>query len=188
MKKLDASAMKEFVARNIIAVVCVVASLVMLVVINSRASLIADLQNQVAQKTDESRRYHANIANSARLAESERTLAEANQRALARAIHPANIAENLQYFYRLGEKTGVKYSDLRPGDSTAPWAPIKAVKKHPYVLANYNITVTGDFPSVITYLRSLEQGVYFYRLDSMAASGAGAQATVHLSIDLLGQP
>jgi len=189
---LDTRALATFVKKNPLLIACIVLGLGLLATLYMRSGLREEQQAELAQKSTEGKRYHENLINAIRLDDELKAVTEANRVARERAIKPANLAENLQYFYRLEAETGVTYTDLRQQGVAAAKAPDpKKKSKEPppaYVPVTYSISVEGDFPKIIAFLRSLEHGVHFYRLNSLIASGTGPKVTLHLNVDLLGQP
>lgn len=186
---LDAKALLSLVKKKPVLSVCLVVGLGLAITIYARSGLGDEQQAQLDQKRDEGRRYHVNLTSATQLVDDLKTVTEANRMVHERAINPADLARNLQYFYRLEAETGVKFTDLRQmgSGSTAP----ATAKKQPvstYVPVNYTISVVGDFPKLINFLRNLEQGAHFYRLNGMTASGTGSTVTLNLNVDLLGQP
>jgi hypothetical protein len=155
--------------------------LMLLAVLYFRSDLIEAQQIEFDKYSLESARYRANIANYVQLQEQLNFLTQANKIIRDRALTVDGLAQNLQYFYRLEAEIGIKYLDLRPG-TRAPGGR-KAV---PYVPLNYIVNVQGDFAQVMTFLRRLEQGAYFCRVNSAVASGRDSSVTLNLNIDFLG--
>jgi hypothetical protein len=180
---LDAKALVAIARKQPILCVCGLVSVILLAVIYLRFDLSSAQQAELDQKNEDIKRYRANLANSAQLAEQVETVVKANQLVRDRAIAPGDLAKNLQYFYHIEAETGVKYSELRPG-AAAP----KGTATGIYVPVNFNLTVTGDFPKIITFLRQLERGERFYRLNTMTATQTTSEVILALNIDLLGQP
>lgn len=181
---LDAKALGAIARKHPVLCVCGLVSVILLAVIYQRSDLSSAQQAELAQKNEDIKRYRANLANSAQLAEQVETVVKANQLVRDRAIHPGDLAKNLQYFYHIEAETGVKYSELRPGATAASKGGAAGI----YVPVNFNLTVTGDFPKIITFLRQLEHGEHFYRLNTMTATQTTAEVILNLNIDLLGQP
>ena len=136
----------------------------------------SELRAELDQKSAEGKRYHTNITHSAELPNELQAVIDANRIVRERSTNPSDLAKNLQYFYRIEAETGVSSST---GTKRA-----EAV----YVAVNYTMSVTGDFSKLITFLKNLEHGARFYRLNSMTASVTAAGTTFILNVDLLGQP
>lgn len=190
---LDGKALISLVKKNPLLAGCAVIGLGLLVTIYFRSGLGEERKTELDQKQTEGRRYHANLTNSAQLTEDLQVLVEANRIVRDRAINPADLAKNLQYFYRIEAETGVKYTDLRQvgvvaGGKATPAAGAKPSAASSYVPINYTVSVSGDFPAMINFLRSLERGGHFCRLNGMVASLTASSVTINLNVDLLGQP
>ncbi len=185
---IDAKSLLAVVKKNPILSVCSLVGLILFAVIYVRSGLGSELKAELDQKSAEGKRYHANLINSARLSNELQVVMDANRIVRERAINPADLAKNLQYFYRIEAETGVKFTDLRQlgfgSSSSTGQKRVGAV----YVAVNYAMSVSGNFPNIITFLKNLEQGAHFCRLNSMTASVTGADTTLVLNVDLLGQP
>jgi len=181
---LDAKALGAIARKQPILCVCGLVSVILLAVIYLRFDLSSAQQAELGQKNEDLKRYRTNLANSAQLAEQVEAVVKANQLVQDRAIRPGDLAKNLQYFYHIEAETGVKYSELRPGAAAAP----KGAAAGIYVPVNFTLTVTGDFPKIITFLRQLERGERFYRLNTMTVTQTASEVILNLNIDLLGQP
>lgn len=179
---LDTESIVTAAKKYPVLVVCGVVGIALLVTLYMRLDLMDAQKAELEKYSAESNRHRANIANSAQLQEHLDFLIQANKAVGDRALNAGGLAQNLQYFYRLEADAGVKYLDLRPG------ARVNAVKGTAYVPLPYIINVQGEFAQIISYLRSLEQGAYFCRINSASASGNGSTITINLNLDLLGVP
>ncbi len=175
----DTKALVSLVTKNPTLAACIVVGLGLAVTIYARSGFGEGQQLELDQKAAEGKRYHANLTNSVQLPDELQAVAEANRMVRQRAINPSDLAKNLQYFYRIEAETGVKFIDLRQVGSGS--ASI-------YIPVNYTMSVSGGFSQIITFLRNLEHGAHFYRLNSMTASETGGTTLVILNIDLLGKP
>jgi hypothetical protein len=143
-----------------------------------------DLQQDELDKFQaESKRYRSNIVNSVQLQQQVDYLAEARAAIGKRTFRSESLPLNLQYFYKLESEVGVEYLDLRPGGrpATSP----KTGDPAAYFPLNYSVSVRGTFAQVIAYLRCLEQGAYFCRINSASLLGSGSSVTLNLDLDLL---
>jgi len=112
----------------------------------------------------------------------------------SRVIKPAELANNLKYFYEIEATTRVSIGDLR--QSVA--APVKGAPKTILSAVDYSVLITGQFHEVVSYLNELEHGRYFYRLESInlqrgRSDGTGTKSkadpvTMSLNLKLLGWP
>jgi hypothetical protein len=105
-----------------------------------------------------------------------------------RVVRPAELAQNLNYFYGLEAATGVSLQDLRQGDPT----PVKGVENPPYSGVGYYVLLSGAFAPVVGYFDELENGPRLYQLSSFnlqqGRDAAMEQVTLSLNLRLLGQP
>jgi len=162
-------------------VISVLMTLVLLGILYARSGLIEAQQAELNKYLAEDSRHRANISNTAQLQEQLDFLIQANKAVKDRALIAGGLAQNLQYFYRLEAEVGIKYLDLRPGARFSG-------KSSTYVPLNHIVNVQGSFTQIITFLRKLEQGVYFCRINSALASSDGDVVTLNLNLDLLGVP
>jgi len=169
-----------------ILVVSGIVSVLLLTILYVRSDLSDIQQAELDRLTAEGNRYRANIANSAQLKEQLDFLVQANNAVKERAFKAESMALNLQYFYRLESETGVKYLDLRPGTRNEPGKAPKSTGT--YIPLSYVVNVQGDFAQVITFLKRLDQGVYFCQINSAQATSNGSSVTLNLNLDLLGMP
>ena len=180
---LDAKTLQSLVKKYPVLAGCIIVGPGLAITIYTRSDMSSTLAAELDQRSAEGKRYHANLLNAVQLNEELQTVMDANRVVKEHAINPADLAKNLQYFYRIEAESGVKYTDLRPIGSANPKRSGSV-----YIPVNYAITVTGDFLNIITFLRNLEQGAHFYRLNGLVASGKDSSATLNLNVDLLGQP
>ncbi len=138
----------------------------------------------LAQRATEGERLKENLRNSTLLKEQHDALVAANAEINSRAVRVGNLATNLQYFYKIEADTGIRLVDLRqltpaaqPGGANAPR----------YLRVPYALSVQGDFASVLTFVRRLENGSHFCRINSASISG-GNDVTLTLNLELLGLP
>lgn len=181
---LDGKTLLTVVTKNLIVTVCAVVSLVLVAVIYERSDLSDARHAELSQKSDDGKRYHANLINATRLPEDLQAVTDANRAVMERAIKPGDLAKNLQYFYRIEAETGVKLADLRQTGVASGARAAGSI----YVPVGYTISAEGNFAQVITFLKTLEQGSHFYRLNNLMVSGTASRVTLNLNIDLLGQP
>jgi len=140
------------------------------------------------QRTSEGERLKNNIKHSLLLKEQHEALVAANREVGERAIRLGALATNLQYFYRIEAETGTKLVDLR---QLAP-APAPKGPAPKYLRIPYSLTVQGDYAKVITFLRRLETGTHFCRINAAVftpvTTGEPNDVTLALSLELLGLP
>ena len=150
-----------------------------------RDDVIIEQQEILDKFRAEAALCRANIANSSQLQQQVDFLVRV-QAAIAKRSFPAeSVPLNLQYFYKLETDIGIKYLDLNPGGRTT-LAKAKPQAKAAYVSLNYRVSVQGSFFQIITYLRSLEQGAFFCRINSATVLSSGSNVTLNMDLDLLG--
>jgi hypothetical protein len=182
---IDSQAITVGVKKYPIIVLCGLISVGFAAVLYYRSDLQTEQEVRLATSSAQIARYRANIANAVQLEDQLDFLIQANNAVKARALSVEGIAQNLQFFYRLETECGVKYLDLRPSARA-----VAGTKKGPqqamYVPINYTVGVQGNFNQIIFYLRRLEQGVYFCRINTASISGNESGVTLNLNLDMLG--
>jgi len=191
------------IKKNPIATVCLVVTLGVIAALYFRSGLTAVAEADLEQKTKEGRRMAANIKFAAQLDEQLAAVTAANATINRRLVRASELANNLQYFYRLENDTGIKLVDLRQvsiaGDTRAK---PKNAPKTAFEPVNYAVAVQGTFNQLVGFLQRLEHGEHFSRIQTatfMPAAGIGGEEaagsatrpemlTLTLSVDLLGQP
>jgi len=143
--------------------VCGALAIVLLVVYIVRRGAVPEAENQVAQKTTESRRLKNNIAHSAQLKDDLAALEDATAKIDQRLMRASELAKNQQYFYKIEAETGVKLLDLRAG-GTSSGAPAKNAPKTLYSAVPYTCSLQGTYGQLLAFLQRLEQGEHFQRL------------------------
>jgi hypothetical protein len=205
---IDSKAILVGLRKYPIIVICGFISFILAVVLYYRGDLRAEQEAQLNSLSAQNAQYRANITNSVQLQDQLEFLIQANKAVKARALSVEGIAQNLQYFYRLEIECGVRYLELGPGASSVAARPDKGKQQQArpdkgkqqqarpdkgkqqqaYLPISYTIGVEGDFNQIISYLRRLEQGVYFCRINTAAISGNGSVVTLNLNLDMLGVP
>ena len=131
---------------------------------------------------------NANVKNAAQLPEQLAALTEARADIEKRIIRNDNLAQNLQYFYRLEADTGVKILTLRQNSL----APAKPDVKNPLVGIGFTVSFQGPYLTVLEFLRRLESGAHYCRVTAAGMTTTGGNRTgpitVSVSLELLGQP
>jgi hypothetical protein len=176
-------------------ITCGVFSLGLSVTLFLRPGIVDQLEGELDAVAKEVKRYSTNINYGVQLQEQYDFLIQANTAVKERTLPVDSIAINLQYFYRLESEVGVKYLDLRPiARPTAPSAKSAskgkalAGKSTAYVPLDYIVTIQGTYEQVLTYLRHIENGAYFARVNTAAISGSADSVTANLNLSLLGSP
>lgn len=152
---------------------------------------------ELESKTSEARRLASNIKNAVRLREHVETMSEAVAKIDDRLVRASDLATNLGYFYQLVKDTGVKLVDVK--QNALPVSKDKDRKPAgSYLAVPFTVIVAGDYPHLVSFLRSLENGRYFCRvnnaiIDTSRQTAPGADASeeagdlrLTISLDLEG--
>ena len=148
-----------------------------------RADALVEQQAELDKLKAEGDLYRANITNSSQLQQQVDFLVQAKVAIAKRAFPKDSLPLNLQYFYKLETEVGIKYITLNPAAQAAAAKPAVGTS---YVPLKYSVSVQGSFHQIITYLRCLEQGDYFSRINSATVLSSGSSVTLNLDLDLLG--
>lgn len=176
---IDTQTIKDGFKKYPVLYICGALAVVLLLATYVRSNLIDEQQAEVDKVSSLGKRYQANITNAALLAEQVDFLKQANIAIRDRGVRPADLALIIQYFYRLEAETGVKLQ-LAAGPAVAP------IKGSGFVPVNYTLTVDGDFQHIIGFLRRLEQGSHFCRVNNASISSGANAVVLKLNVDLLG--
>jgi hypothetical protein len=162
---------------------CGLLCLLLIVGIYHRRSAIPEREAVLEERVSEGNRLSQNLRHSAQLKEQHDALVAANAEIDGRAVRLASLATNLEYFYRLETDTGIKLLDLRQmTPATARGGPATKHLRVPFA-----VSVQGEYAKVMNFLRRLENGPHFCRINSATLNGA-AEVTLTLSLELLGLP
>lgn len=146
---------------------------------------------ELEAKAAEGKRLAENIKNSTQLTEQLAEITKANQEIESRLVRAGQLASNLQYFYRLEADTGTKLLDLRQGTTPRTAASGK-------IPVGFNVSVQGTYLQVFDFLRRLESGTHYCRIQTASivplddSGGLGlvrpTSARLTLGLELLGTP
>ncbi|MEO6004513.1 MAG: hypothetical protein ABIZ04_09140 [Opitutus sp.] len=143
---------------------------------------VVQARELLAQKTVDGERLETNVRDAGQLPEQLEALTSAVAKIQAKLIRAGQLANNLQYFYRLETESGVELLDVRPTGSV----------KGPYQGVGFNVSVKADYLTLLGYLRRLENGPHFCRILSTGIAAPSPDRagplTLSLSLELLGQP
>jgi hypothetical protein len=175
------------IRKNPIGIGCGVLSLLLAGASYWRGDEIPDVEAELEQKSSDAARYEANLKASANLQEQYDALVAVNKAVDTRLVRAGKFSTNLQYFYDLESETGVKFTpDPRTG---APGA--KKDAKAVYVYLPWTLSVQGSMPQLLTFIRRLENGTHFCRVNTVSLSSSAdrnAPLTLMITLDLLGLP
>lgn len=176
-----------FLRKNVICVACVLASILIAVAIYMRSDLLPDAEKVAADDAQQAALLAANIEDSQQLKEQHSTLVTANKTIANRMIFVGQLAENLQYFYRLESDTGAKLTDLRQ----IPWSPPgRNAAKMFYTPVSFVVSAQGTYGQIIDLLRKLESGEHYCRVLTCnihpSSEMRGGPLQMSLALELLG--
>jgi|CZKI01.1.fsa_nt_gi hypothetical protein len=176
-----------FLRKNVICVTCLVVSVAIGVTIYLRNGLLPEAEKVLSETSKQGELMLANIEDAHQLKEQHVALVSANQAIANRMIHVGQLAENLQYFYRLESETSTKLTDPRQ----MAWnPPPKNMPKTTYTPVGFAITAQGTYPQLVGLLRRLENGEHYCRVISCnlkpVAEQRGSPLTTTLDLELLG--
>lgn len=163
---------------------CGFLSLLLIAAYFHRSAAIPEREAILEQRTAEGNRLSDNLRYSAQLKEHLDALVAANAEIDNRAVRLASLATNLAYFYQLETDTGIKLLDLR---QLVPTTQARGGAATKHIRIPYAVSVQGDYAKVMTFLRRLESGPHFNRINAATFSGT-ADTTLTLSLELLGLP
>lgn len=163
-------------------------SIVLLVFLYFRSNKIDEVQTRLEEVTAQGERIKTNIKYSAQLDNQLGELNKVLDEVASRTVHAGKLAQNLQYFYKLESDCGVALIDLRQGNVISAPTP-KNGTPAPYNSLPFSVGVQGAFADVMTFMRKLENGEHFSRINSASLKPAGSgQATLSIAVQLLGEP
>ena len=168
--------------------VCVVLSVFLLAGVVVRSGNLSDARESLELASREGTRIDDNIKNSLNLSEHLDSLRAVSENVDARLIRPAELARNLQYFYRMESETGVRITAL---DQRSARSGGDDEEENVYLRVPYEMALSGEFGDVISFFHSVENGRHFARIRNFEITGSQRTETtalnMTLNIDLLGQ-
>lgn len=153
-----------------------------------RSSSRSELESDLKAKESESTRFADNVRYGQKLDAQFKSLVDLNKQASERLTDPTDLAANQQYFYKLEATSGVKISDLR--QVSIPKKKGAAVTL--YTPVPYFITVSGNFPQVLGFIRNIESGSKICRITTasiVAASikdSSSSTLTLNITAEFVG--
>lgn len=160
-----------------------------------RSEAVDQAASEAQEKEKEFKKIDLNVRSTAGLPEATSEIQAAAKQFEARLVRAPQLANNLQIFYRLETETGLKLLDARQ-------LPVPALrggeKRGAYVPVPFQVTVQGTYAQVHEFLRRLENGPHFQRLNQVtitkfSAGGDTSFATsgalnANINLELLGTP
>ena len=130
-----------------------------------------------------------NIKNSKGMEEDIEAIEEKVEKLNARMFQSQELATNYNYFFNLEDETGIKVSDLKQvGIAEEEVDPRKKKMPKPiidsYEKIRYHLKASGEFGEIVNFLRKLEGGPSFYRLEKFRLAKSETSKTEILSLDI----
>jgi hypothetical protein len=177
-----------FLRKNIISVACVGASILIGLALYYRNDNLPQAEKVLADTAKQGELLAANIEDSADLKEQHAALVEANNAISDRMIHTGQLAENLQYFYKLESDTGTKLSDPHQSQYTPP---AKSAAKTNFIAIGFTLSAQGDYGQLVDLLRRLENGEHYCRINTISLHPIGTDVRggamlMYISLELMG--
>lgn len=177
-----------FVRKNPVSFTGGVLSVLLLAGIYFRSGEVPAAEAELQQKTKEADRFSANVTHSVQLKEHHEALVRAVKEIDARLVRAGQLGVNNQYFFKLESETDTKLVDFRQSGLV----PAKTGKPA-YSPVAFTVTVQGELRQLLHFLRLLESGAHYARMQSASLVPAGREArrgllTLSLNLELLGLP
>jgi hypothetical protein len=156
-----------------------------LIIVYFRMDVNTELEGKYQTVSAEGATVMNNIVNGSGLQEHVDTIQRQSTELESKLVRPAELAKNLQYFYRLEGETGGKLGELRQ----VPLTNIPSGDRS-FQPVEYSLVVTADFPVLIDYLRRLEKGASFFRMKNFSLQHSRESTrrmlVIAMNIELLG--
>lgn len=181
------------VKKHPVAFACAVLCLLCGVAFYFRMDAIDEARTAFEAKDKEAKAIAQNARHTTGLAEQVAEMQAAGKQIESRLVHASELANNLQFLYRLENETGVKLIDARQNPIPAPK---QNAPKPLYVPVSFSVTLQGNFTQIWSFLRRIETGPHFARFERLSLSkltAAGKDAAPDLmnavfTVELLGTP
>ncbi|HCR31336.1 MAG TPA: hypothetical protein DIV79_15120 [Opitutae bacterium] len=181
-----------FVRKNLviaISAIVIVGSMTLYLIHKDKKSL---LDSEIDQVNNRISSMLKNIKNSKGLEEDIESIEGKIEQLNERMFQAQELATNYNYFFNLEDETGVKVSDLKQvGIAEEEVDPKKRRMPKPvvnsYEKIRYHLKASGNYTEVVNFLRKLEGGPSFYRLEKfrLAKSETGDVEELFLDIAFL---
>lgn len=181
--------LKAIVGKNPIGFACGALSLLLFGGWYYRSGDVPSVEQEVAQKSAEAQRYELNLINAKGLQEQFDALVAANKEVDSRLVRASQLGKNVQFFYKLESESGAKLTTDPRQSPLSP--PAKNAAKTAYNPVTFSVTVSGDLPQILRFLRRLESGAHYCRMIGASCTVPQERSlplTLNLSLELLGLP
>ncbi|WP_221030633.1 hypothetical protein [Actomonas aquatica] len=189
---MNGSAIITFIKKHPVGVGCMLLAIVLFIGRSVRAGSMDNLDAELHEKTRQGERFKNNLRYASKLDEHLATVNRAVGIIDERAINPASLATNLQFFYRLESELGLTLIDLRQG------SPERGKQNGSYIGVPYTVAVEGTYRQLMQLLQRLENGSHYVRFLSSNLAPSRSQAeqgsdptdpvlVLSLNLELLGR-
>jgi len=164
---MDFNTISKKLQAHPIPVVATAVSLLCVGVLYWRSPVIAQLETQVSERQAEWDRMEKNRLRANNLGhqlERARGMEQAIERRLMQA---SEIAINYDYFFRFEEQAGVKILNIAQGGELTKSPGVHLGDFKEFVVIPFNLSIQGDFAQTLRFLRAIEDGDHFARIDSL---------------------
>lgn len=175
-----------FLRKNSIVVACVAMIAAISFVLYYRSDKLPEAEKVLNEKTQQGQLLQANKEDANQLKEQYAALVADNEAIASRMIHAGQLADNMQYFYKLESETNTKLSDPRQNAVVLA----KNAPKTTFIPVGFSLTAQGDYPQLIDLLRRVENGEHYSRIITCNLKPVteirGGPLVMSVSLELLG--
>ena len=169
--------------------ICGILSLMTLVAIFVRGAGLSEARTELEQAARDAARIDGNIKNAVDIEKHLTALKEVTEEAASRLIISAELARNLQYFYRLEAESRVRITDLNQrGPASIP----EEGSQPTYLPVRYEIAVEGQYLELLEFLYRIESGRHFARFNQLEIVRAqrtdSSAMRLAINLEVLGRP
>jgi Tfp pilus assembly protein PilO len=191
---MTAIKLPNFIKKQPVAVVCALLCIGLVAAIYSRKISLAEANDILAQKKADGEHLRDNVTNASKLDEQFAAMTQVIQAIEARLVHADQLAINKQYFYKIESETQTKLTSLSQSGVVTSG---KNSGKNSYIAIVYSLGVQGTYPQLLDFVRRVENGEHFSRVEGMVFSHSGggesgpdsaASVSLSFNLELLGLP
>lgn len=143
------------IKQNPFAAACGAIVVLFIVILTLRQDIPAKLELATSRAKDLLGKNQQNIVNAVQLPEQTEALRRINLKIREAALAPLELPRNLNYFYALEARAGVKLVEVQQQPLPQPASPAKGVKPY-YVPLAFRLTLTGSYIQIMRYLAGIE--------------------------------
>ena len=149
----------------------------------------ADLESEIEQLDIRISTILKNLKNSSGIEDDLVLVEERIEKLDSRMFDPQELATNYNYFFNLEASTGVKLSGLKQLEYVEENKRVKKRKmpkpvKENYQKIRYHMNAAGEYGQLVNFLRKLEGGSSFYRLETFRLARPKSEGGKVLSMDI----